>query len=321
MFDLDSFLKSVDPKKNIVVAYSGGGDSTALLHFCHELKQAKVITGSLSAIHVNHSISSDSQAWENHCSEFCGQRQIPLIIKKVIVESNGAGMESAARQLRYEAFEQELELSDQLLLAHHADDVAETVLFRLFRGTGVEGLQGPMPKRVLGKSWMLRPWLDVPKIDLSNYLEAHKLEYIEDESNQNNELDRNYIRNKILPIIANRWPKAAQKIQQTSGFAAQHSIVMESLLADKLGDAVRSSMLSRDLLLGLEGHVCEAAIRFWIKANDIAAPNQKILHEIMKAFIRSTPSTSTLVNWSRADEAQKGGVLTFVDGALTLNKK
>ena len=94
-----------------------------------------------------------------------------------------------------------MQYNDQLLLAHHADDVAETILFRLFRGTGLDGLQGPQ-KRALGEGVILRPWLDYTKSDLVQYLSVNNINFISDSSNFEDNQDRNFIRNEVLKMAA-----------------------------------------------------------------------------------------------------------------------
>ena len=321
MFDSKTFFHLIDPTKNIIVAYSGGADSTALLNYCYELKQGNHLKGYLSAIHVNHSISPHADSWEMHCKKFCSERDIPLICESIKVDGKKSGLESAARQGRYEVFKQNISSSDQLLLAHHADDVAETLMFRLFRGTGIDGLSGPIKSRKLGEGILLRPWLDYSKSILVSYLVDRELHYIEDESNASNNQDRNFIRNEILPLVSKRWPNANSQIQQTSSIIAQHLDVHEKLIYAQFPDTLFEPSLSIDSIKSLDEAMCNEVIRHWIKNNNVAVPNKKILQEITKAFIHAQPSTKTLVEWSRADKAQSGGVLTFEDGDLIINNK
>ena len=321
MFDSKIFFNIVDPSKNIIVAFSGGGDSTALLNYCYELKQKNHFTGSLSAIHVNHAISPNASSWEEHCKNFCSKRNIPLICQSIKIDGKKSGLESAARLRRYEVFKQNLYSDDQLLLAHHADDVAETLMFRLFRGTGIDGLSGPMKSRKLGEGILLRPWLDYSKSILSSYLKDKKLSFIEDESNASNEQDRNFIRNEILPLISKRWPHVNSQIQQTSSLITQHLDVHEGLIYAQFQDDLFKPSLSIESLRSIDEGMRNEVLRYWIKNNNIAVPNKKILQEITKAFIQTQPSTKTLVEWSRADKAQSGGVLTFTDGDLIINNK
>jgi len=321
LFDPKAFFDLVDPKKNIIVAFSGGGDSSALLHFCYELNQEELLYGSLSAIHINHSLNKNSDQWEEHCKIFCDERNIPFQSYSVNINVKKSGLESAARNARYKIFKDTLRSDDQLLMAHHADDVAETILFRLFRGTGIDGLQGPMKKRTLGEGELLRPWLGYTKSDLIKYLSANDIKFISDETNFEDNQDRNYIRNEVLKMALNRWPNASMQIQQTAEIVSNHKKSYDFLLNQQFGDEIRGSKLNRKFLLDLEEDACVEIIRYWIKINNVAMPNKKIIGEILKAFIYSSPGARTQVNWSRADNDQKSAFLTFCDGDLILNKK
>ena len=321
MFDPKVFFDLVDPNKNIIVAFSGGGDSSALLHFCYELNQSKLLYGNLSALHINHSLHQDSDQWEEHCKIFCEERNISFQSHGVNINVKKSGLESAARNARYKIFQDTLQSHDQLLMAHHADDVAETILFRLFRGTGIDGLQGPIKKRTLGEGLLLRPWLSYTKSDLTQYLSDNNIKFISDNTNFEDNQDRNFIRNEVLKIASNRWPQASMQIQQTASLISKHKKAHNFLLAQQFGEHIRGPKLHRKFLLELEEDTCVEVIRYWIKINNVAMPNKKIIGEILKAFIYSSPSAKTKVNWSRADNDQKSAFLTFCDGDLILNKK
>ena len=321
MFDPKAFLDLVDPNQNIIVAFSGGGDSSALLHFCYELQQKKLLHGSLSAIHVNHSLNKASNEWEDHCKIFCHERNIPFESYVVNINKKKSGLESAARNARYKIFNDSLQFNDQLLMAHHADDVAETILFRLFRGTGIDGLQGPMKKRILGEGVLLRPWLGYAKSDLIQYLSTKNIEFISDDTNFEDNQDRNFIRNEVLKMASNRWPKASKQIQQTAELVSKHKKAHDFLLDQQFGENIRGLKLHRKFLVDLDEDTCIEVIRYWIKINNMAMPNKRIISEILKAFIYSNPSARTKVNWSRADNDQKNAFLTFYDGDLILNEK
>tara|TARA_Y100000817_G_scaffold313441_1_gene309562 strand:+ start:2336 stop:3301 length:966 start_codon:yes stop_codon:yes gene_type:complete len=321
LFDSKAFFNLVDPNKNIIVAFSGGGDSSALLHFCYDLNQNGLLQGNLSAIHINHSLNKESDHWEDHCKIFCEERNIPLQSHGINIDVKKSGLESAARNARYKIFKDALQSNDQLLMAHHADDVAETILFRLFRGTGLDGLQGPMKKRALGEGVLLRPWLGYTKTDLNKYLSTNDIKFISDETNFEDNQDRNFIRNEVLKMASNRWPNASMQIQQTAELVSKHKKAHDFLLDQQFGENIRGSKLYRKFLLDLEEDTCVEVIRYWIKINNVAMPNKKIIGEILKAFIHSNPTPRTKVNWSRADNDQKSAFLTFCDGYLILNEK
>ncbi len=321
MFDPDSFFDLVDPNKNVIVAFSGGGDSSALLHYCYKLNLEEHFHARLSAIHVNHSLNKNSGLWEDHCRKFCEERNINFQSHVVDINTKNSGLESAARNARYSIFKAVLKKNDQLLMAHHADDVAETVLYRLLRGTGLDGLEGPVKKRRLGKGTLLRPWLGYTKSQLSEYLSFHNIGFVIDDTNFEDNQDRNFIRNEVLKTTLNRWPNASTKIQKTADLVAKHKLAHDYLIEQQFGENIKGSKLERKFLLDLNEEICIEIIRFWIKANNLAMPNKKIIGEILKAFIFSNPSSKTRVNWSRADNDQKSAFLTFSDGDLILNEK
>ena len=321
MFDPEAFFDLVDPNKNIIVAFSGGGDSSALLHFCYKLSLEKRFYSRLSAIHVNHSLNKNSDLWEDHCRKFCKDRSINFQSHVVDINPKKSGLESAARNARYSIFKTVLEKNDQLLMAHHADDVAETVLYRLLRGTGLDGLQGPVKKRTLGKGTLLRPWLGYSKSQLFEYLSFQNIDFVTDNTNFEVNQDRNFIRNEVLKTILSRWPNASTQIQKTADLVAKHKLAHDYLIERQFGENIKGSKLERKFLLDLDEEICTEIIRFWIKANNLAMPNKKIIGEILKAFIFSNPSSKTRVNWSRADNDQKSAFLTFSDGDLILNEK
>ncbi len=204
MLDLNIISNYIDKQQVVYVAFSGGIDSVALLYACSVLKKDGRLN-ELKAIHVNHNLSINAKLWEDHCINICKKLNIELTIHNIFIETNKDGLESAARKGRYDVFNKVVKHNEQLLLGHHADDVAETILFRLFRGTGIDGLQGPKLKRKIGEGTLIRPLLKFSKKELLDFITTNKIDYIEDESNKESNQDRNYIRNKIMPLIHERW--------------------------------------------------------------------------------------------------------------------
>ena len=137
-----------------------------------------------------------------------------LAVAQII--SDGGGIESASRKVRYKIFENLLESGDQILLAHHSDDVAETIFMRLLRGTGIDGLEGPLSQRTFGKGLLIRPLLEVSKKEILNYLVENDIKFIEDESNKEDEFDRNFLRNKVFPMLEKRWKNFPKRVNNTS---------------------------------------------------------------------------------------------------------
>lgn len=183
--------------KRLAVALSGGIDSVSLLHFL----KAK---GPVSAIHVHHGLSPNADAWAAFCRQLCKRLGVPLKIKKVKVVKRNRGLEAAAREARYEAFAKVT--ADCIALAHNLDDQAETVLMNLLRGAGRRGARGMLPKSRFKGQTFIRPFLDVPRAAIRAYAEEHHLQWIEDESNADESLTRNFIRRRVAPLLDERFP-------------------------------------------------------------------------------------------------------------------
>ena len=149
---------------------------------------------------------------------------------------------SQSRKARYKIFENLLESGDQILLAHHSDDVAETIFMRLLRGTGVDGLEGPKFTRKIGKERLIRPLLKNTKKEILNYLTENNIQYIEDDSNINNEFDRNYLRNKIFPMLEDRWKDFSKRINNTSSIFRDRNNIYSNLFYEKYSDLISNKI-------------------------------------------------------------------------------
>lgn len=189
--------------KRVAVGLSGGLDSVVLLHAMHDL--APKLGYKLSAIHVNHGLSPNADDWQKFCSDFCLELGVPFRTFKVKVKKHRHGLEAAAREARRAAFMKTGAAA--IALAHHLDDQAETVLFNLLRGAGLEGASGMPALGGLGRKALLRPLLEVPRSAIRAYADKHRLPWIEDESNADETLTRNYIRRRVGPLLEARFPR------------------------------------------------------------------------------------------------------------------
>jgi len=159
-------------------------------------------------VHVHHGLSPNADAWAQFCRKLCRQWKVPLTIRRVRVATAGEGPEAAARAARYGVFKKSP--LDVVFLAHHLDDQAETVLMNLLRGAGVAGARGmPAAGRIGGKR-LLRPLLGVSRDDILAYAGAHRLQWVDDESNADEALTRNFVRRRLAPLIATRFPRWRQ---------------------------------------------------------------------------------------------------------------
>ena len=267
-----------------LVALSGGMDSTVLLHLLSRARSFHPGIPRLSAIHVNHQIHSSSDQWQQHCRHLCQRLDVALIEESVALERAGDGLEAAARRARYAVFEQHLEVGDLLLMAHHLDDQVETLMLRLMRGTGLAGLGGMPVQRPLGNGTLLRPLLSQPRASLSAYAEREQLTWLEDPSNADTRLDRNFLRHEILPRLESRWPG----YRQTASRAVSHLSDAARLLDEQFPAPKTLHSRCGDPGLALselqDGQAGEAALRLrgWLLQRGLPMPAQARLSEFLR---------------------------------------
>lgn len=222
----------------ILVAYSGGLDSSVLLHVLGQLAaEQDGLKARLTALHVHHGLSANADAWAQHCSRQCAQWGIPFICERVMVNNRGDGIEQAAREARYAAFNQHCRPGDTLLLAHHADDQAETFFMRLLRGSGLTGLAAMAAQRELTPGSdivLLRPLLACRRAELEAYASQHQLQWIEDESNRDTRFERNLWRTTLLPQLFARWPGREAALQRSIKQLQQDQQLLQELLQPEL---------------------------------------------------------------------------------------
>jgi tRNA(Ile)-lysidine synthase len=211
-----TLLKQLAPWRNATawrIAFSGGLDSTVLLHLLVHLAKTESLPA-LSAIHVHHGLQAVADAWPAHCQLVCDALGVPLQVVRVQVQP-GASLERAARDARYAAFIESTQANEVLMTAQHRDDQAETLLFRLLRGAGVRGLSGMPRQRPLGKGLLLRPLLDVTRAELEAYAAEHRLSWIEDPSNEDRQFSRNYLRHQVCPGLT--MARSAAHLSEAQG--------------------------------------------------------------------------------------------------------
>ena len=218
-----------------VVGFSGGVDSTALLHWLSHLSDRLPIL----ALHVNHQLDPDAHYWAEAAANFSASLGIDYRMVSVDVASGGS-VEAAARAARYAAFEAVLGPGDLLILGHHADDQVETVVMNMLRGSERPGLQGMPSDRVVGQASLVRPFLKVERARLIAYAESYGLEWIEDPSNARVQHDRNFLRHDVLPTLDQRFLGWRRRIK--TALARDESF----------GQAVDEAV-SRDLEVCLDG--------------------------------------------------------------------
>jgi tRNA(Ile)-lysidine synthase len=294
---LAASLAATEPVQ-LCVGFSGGADSTALLHALAQLPQAR--SRGLRALHVNHGLQHDSEAWAAHCQRFGEAWGVPCEVVRVQVEDGrGDGLEAAARRARHQAFDAHLREGERLVLAHHRDDQVETVLLKLLRGAGPDGLGAMRTLRPLGHGQLWRPMLDVPRASLRAYVEVHGLAFIEDPSNADIQLARNYLRHEILPRLQGHWPQAADSILHS---AALSRAAADALRSQWLGALERLRDPATDSLDGQAWLALVPALRdplldHWLHARGLTAPTTAQRQQIERQLRESRPGKLPCIRW------------------------
>lgn len=277
------------------VAYSGGLDSHVLLHALASLEGR---SAELRAIHVDHGLQAASADWARHCEQVCRTLAIPLRVERVRVQAvPGESPEAAAREARYEVFERLVGEGEALLLAHHQDDQAETLLLRLLRGAGPHGLAAMPQDRPLGRGRLLRPLLSFPRRALLAYARAHGLRWVDDPSNADARFDRNYLRAELMPLLRARWPGAGATLSRAAELCGEAAALMDELARDDLARAAVEEGLRVDVLAGLSPPRRSNLLRFWLRCRGIEPPCRERLTAGLASLIEGAADRQPELVW------------------------
>ncbi len=290
---LHSFLiQHLSPQPRLLLALSGGLDSSVLLHLLTEVKH--IYPFELHALHVHHGLSANADAWAALCVKTCTSLNVPLHVVHVNVDkSSKQGIEAAARQLRYQAlFNHKFGdvLADYVVTAHHQDDQAETLLLQLLRGAGVKGLSS---MAALDKTRrLLRPLLDVSRQTLHDYAVQHQIEWCEDESNDNTQYERNFVRHDVMPVLEAHFPSAKSVIARTASHLAEANDLLDTLAALDAENLLLDNSLCLQGLSLLESARAKNTLRWWFSKNQLAMPTADHLTEILQQLLNAKPDAN-----------------------------
>jgi len=300
---------------SVVVGFSGGSDCSLALQVTNDYLNEINASSKLLALHVNHLSQNDSSVWEKHCEELCAALGIKFEAQQKQVEVKGEGFEAAARRVRQEIFAS-FGANTVIVLGHHLDDQVETVLFRMLRGTGMKGLSGMNRMSTFGNKIVLRPLFSLTKLDILKTLDNRGIEFISDNSNEDNAYSRNYIRNLIVPKILERWPAGSKNIARMAQLARQQSDLLTKLLEDNLKEVSDESGLSIKGLKQYGAFHRSELIRMWLDRNGYTSPNENQMKEIEKSFFQSRHEADPVIKFQREDGQKKGVVLTKVNNYI-----
>ena len=291
----------------IVVAYSGGVDSHVLLHAVNCLRIQQKLTNPLSAIHIHHGLSGNADHWLAHCQQVCAALDLPLAYAKVAVTKvKRHSLEAQARDARYRAIAELAPANALILLAQHEDDQLETILLQLKRGAGPKGLAGmaelSRPESEPAKSKTLcfyRPFLQISQRSIVDYAEQHDLAWVEDESNQNIDFERNFLRHQVLPVLNQKWPDLVKTAARSAQLCAEQQHLLDDISAQKLAEIqADDSSLHIQPLLEMSPSWLHQVVRHWLQQNNIPMPSLAILQRLKPELLLSKIDANPIIQWA-----------------------
>jgi tRNA(Ile)-lysidine synthase len=292
---------------HIVVAYSGGVDSHVLLHALHSARQKDNLNFQLSAIHIHHGLSEHADQWQVHCQQVCTQLDISLQTANVFVEAlPRQSLEAQAREARYNKLIELAPVNSQVVLAQHQDDQLETFLLQLKRGAGPKGLSA------MNRAWVLdcplqpakqvrfyRPLLDTKQRAILDYAQQYDLKWCEDESNQNTDFERNFLRHDVLPTLQNRWPEISGSVARSAALCAEQQSLLDEICYEKLKHVKASaSSLHLPALKQLSQSWLHQLVRFWLSELHIQSPSLAVLNQLRPEVFDAAEDATPILQWN-----------------------
>lgn len=303
---LESVNQAISGYNRVLLAFSGGLDSTVLLDLLQTLRQQQRPELVIRAVYIHHGLSENADRWAEHCQRMCLGWQVSLTVIKVHIDE-GESIEAAARKARYGAFSSLLAADEVLLTAHHRDDQCETLMLALKRGSGPAGLssmavQMPFLSAQTGRNAeQIRPLLAISRQQIEAYARQQNLYWINDESNQDDRFDRNFFRLRVLPLLNERWSHFSAAVARSASLCAEQEQLLDELLAPVLDHCVDGNgAIAIDDLQGMSVVKRQAVFRRWFAFGGYLMPAreqlQRIWQEIALARVDAEPKLQ-VDNW------------------------
>ena len=291
-------LKQIPASSCYWVAYSGGLDSHVLLHALSTIRME--LDADLKAVHINHGLSKDADAWSMHCKSVCSALNVPCHSIDVNAQPDpGESPEAAARKARYAALSDIIGQGDCILTAHHQDDQAETVLLQMLRGAGPRGLAAMPSYTEFAAGVLARPLLGFTRDELRDYAIQQGLQWVDDKSNFDTGYQRNYLRHEVIPLLKSRWPTLARVLSRTAAHCADTAFLVDEIGAtdlDKIrGPEPNSIYVSR--LLGLARAHQDNVLRFWLREMKLQVPETVHLDRLRQDVLDVADDRTPLLKW------------------------
>ena len=292
--------------RRLWLACSGGRDSLALAALCVQLYRQGKLPFLPQLLHVNHGLQDASGEWAQHVAQWAKVQNIPCRILPAQVNGHD---EQAARQARYDVMRAQLNQDDVLLLAHHADDQAETVLMRLIQGAGVNGLSGMQPWRVQKQGAhriaLWRPWLTVKRADISAYAQRLKLPYIDDPTNEAGDNVRSGLRRDMMPVLASYNPNVINNIARSAQLLGDAQLIINAQAVEDLQQIEIASLqlppaqrvLNIDKLQKLPTYRQRQLLHYWLGQDEPLPPAKQLVDDVLSLSQRDDNDHQTALFW------------------------
>jgi len=305
--------KLLQPHTHLLVAFSGGLDSTVLLHQLVTLRDLHGSNFQIRAMHIHHGLSPYADEWAEHCQNVCAQWNVPLEVTRVKLADDGLGIEAHARTARYQALAETILPEEVLLTAQHLDDQCETFLLALKRGSGPAGLAA-MPDRLpFGETELIRPLLGQTRKELEEWAEEHQLTWIEDESNQDDSYDRNFLRLRVIPEIQQRWPHFPQSVARSAQLCGEQEQLLDELLAEQLDVLIQvDGSLLIEPMLALSDIRRAALLRRWFARHKAAMPSRAALKRLWEEVATSRDDANPRLQFGNHEVRRYQGALYWL---------
>ena len=315
---LQQFFSARASDSGLVVAYSGGPDSHALLLGLTRLQLTR--HGSLRAVHVNHGLHPQADEWAAYCMAAGKRLGVDVQVWQVEIDRAGSSLEEAARDARYAALMRALDEGEALVTAHTLEDQSETVLLQLFRGAGPAGLAAMAGESTISGHHLYRPLLSVSKQTLLDYLRENRESFVVDPANIDQRFDRSFLRSAILPMLRQRWPQVDRALSRAAHLQASASHLVETqahfdlskCLTGQTGEQLNCAHWIK--LRGESEYRALNVLRSWLRQTGLRAPSRSRLLQLVQEVVLARSDAQPCFKLDEEYELRRSGGYLHIVG-------
>ena len=267
-------------------------DSMLLLRLMSDLFPEKI-----RAIYVDHQLQKISADWGQFVSDQCAALNVPCIVEAVEVQDGN--LEHQARNARYQAYSKHLKANDILVLAHHQQDQAETLMLRLLSGAGVHGLSAMKQVDVRKQFTIWRPLLDISREQIGQWATQLNVQNIEDPTNLDTHYDRAWCRHELWPLLQQRYPKMQQALSRTSYLMQDAEDILLDVLQQDLNHCGSATELDLEKLSQLSSARQKQLLSAWMKGQDTYRPSFEMVQRLLLEVIGSKSDAQAALHWNQ----------------------